>query len=115
MPEPDPPVDAFLARSFRHIVSNRRTWREGGVAAPWTEAVAEGEHVGIGSHAREAEQVPGAADGLPAFQDDVAEAGAQRLQVVAGGDAGQAGADDDHVEERVGLGLAWRRRGHAVA
>ena len=45
-----------------------------------------------------AEEVPGAADRLARLEDRVALAGAALLQVVGGADAGEAGADDQHVD-----------------
>ena len=59
--------------------------------------VAQRVHVGVGADAGIAEQVPGAADRLAAFEDGVALARAAVLQVPGGADARQAGADDQHV------------------
>ena len=45
-----------------------------------------------------AEQVPGPADGVACLEDGVRGPGALGLEVVAGPDARQAGADDEDVE-----------------
>ena len=68
------------------------------LAVPRPERVAEGEHVGVGPDARVAEQVPRAADGVAGLEDGVGRPRALGLEVVAGADAGQAGADDEDVE-----------------
>ena len=65
---------------------------------PGPEVVAEREHVRVRADARIAEQVPGAADGVARLEDRVGLARALRLEVAGGADAGEAGADDQHVD-----------------
>jgi hypothetical protein len=65
---------------------------------PRPEAVAQRVHVGVRAHAGIAEQIPGAAARLAAFEDGVALARAAILQVPGGADAGEAGADDQDIE-----------------
>jgi hypothetical protein len=68
------------------------------VPSPGAERVGQGEHVRVRPHARVAEQVPGAADGVAGLQDRVGGLGVGLLQPARGADAGEAGPDDDHVE-----------------
>ena len=79
------------------VVEDRWPVGDGLGLASRAEAVAEGVHVAVGTDARIAEEVPGAADRVAALEDDVGLPG-HLLQVQAGADAGQARADDDHVE-----------------
>src|SRR5207244_2662734 len=72
---------------------------------PRPEPVAERVHVGVRADARVAKQVPRAAEALARLEDRVRLAGTAVLQVVRGADAGQPGADDQHVEvveDRIG-------------
>ena len=62
------------------------------------EAVAERVHVAVGAHAGVAEEVPRAAEVVAAFEDGVAAAGAELLEVVAGPDAGDPRSDHEHVD-----------------
>src|SRR5581483_673534 len=91
-------VDAVLGRGLAHVVED--AWAVGDRLrlGPRLEGIAEREHVRVGADAGIAEQVPGAADGVAAFEDDEILRRTFGLQVIAGGDAGQAGADDHHVE-----------------
>jgi len=51
----------------------------------------------LGTNARVAEQVPGAADVLASFEDHVTVVRTLPLQVHAGSDAGYSGTDHDYV------------------
>src|SRR5215475_8475132 len=98
MAEADFLVDAVLGRGLANIVQNARPVRDRLRLGPWPERIAEREHVAIGADAGIAEQVPGAPDRVAPLEDDKALAGALRLQVIAGADAGHSGADDQDVE-----------------
>ena len=65
---------------------------------PRLEPEAEGEHVGVRPDARILEQVPGAAEILPAFQDDEGRGRTPLLEVPGGTDAGDARAHDHDIE-----------------
>src|ERR1700722_10643996 len=92
------PADAVVGRGLADIVQDPRPVGDRLGLGPWLERIAEREHVAVGADAGIAEQVPGAADGVAALENDVALAGALLLQVIARADAGQPGADDQHVE-----------------
>ena len=111
VPEADLALDAVLAGGLAHVVEDRRTVGDRLGLRPGPERVAEREHVRVRADARVAEQVPGAADVLARLEDRVGLAGALRLQLAAGADAGQAGADDQHVEMfgRVQVLVRYRR------
>ena len=91
-------VDAVLGRGLADVVQDPRPVGDRLGLDPRLERIAEREHVGVGADAGIAKQVPGAADGVAALEDDVALAGTFLLQVEARADSGQAGADDQHVE-----------------
>src|ERR1700722_8157208 len=91
-------VDAVVGRGLADVVQNPRPVGDRLGLGPWLERIAEREHVRVGADAGIAEQVPGAADAVAALENDVALAGALLLQVIARADAGQSGADDQHVE-----------------
>src|SRR5204863_4933190 len=65
---------------------------------PGPEREAQGEHVGVGAHSRIAEQVPRPADPRARFEDDEAFARAALLEAASNIDAGNPGADDQHVD-----------------
>src|ERR1700692_216894 len=91
-------VDAVVGSGLADIVQNPRPVRDRLRLGPWLERKAQREHVAVGADAGIAEKIPGAADAVAALDDDVALARALLLQVKAGTDAGQPGADDQHVE-----------------
>ena len=98
MVEADLLVDAVLGRGLADIVQDLRPVGDRLRLGPWLERIAEREHVGVGADAGIAEQVPGAADAVAALENGIALARAFVLQVKTRADAGQAGADDQHVE-----------------
>ena len=65
---------------------------------PWLEAVAESMQIGIGADARIFVGPPGAAKGLLHLEDHEARAWHLGAQMPGAADAGNAGADDQHVE-----------------
>ena len=68
------------------------TVRDGLLAVPGPERVAQRVHVRIGADSRVPKQVPCAANGVAGFEDGEAGPRALRLQIVAGADARQPGA-----------------------
>jgi hypothetical protein len=114
--EADVAIDAEPGRGLAHVRQDARPVGERAIAGPRVERVAERVHVRVRPHARIAEQVPGAADGLAGLEHGVAGVRQGGLHVVAGGDARQAGPDDEHVEIVVGeRGVGRGRRLHGVA
>ena len=68
----------------------------------------EGEDRAVRTHAGIPEQVPGAADALPAFQDGVADARVAFGDAVCRAEAGDSRADDQDIEVLgVGLEVGW--------
>src|ERR1700761_4302771 len=91
-------VDAVLGRGLANVIENARASGDRLRFGPRLEGIAERVHVRVGADAGIAEQIPGAADGVAAFEDDVRLRRTFGLEMIAGRDAGQAGADDQHVE-----------------
>ena len=91
-------LDAVLGRGLADIVQDPRPVGDRLGLDPRLERIAQRVHVGVGADAGIAEQIPGAADAIAAFENDKALARALLLQVIARADAGQAGADDQDVE-----------------
>src|SRR5699024_702389 len=56
------------------------------------------EHVRVVAHARVTEEVPGPAGHLPGLEQGHLDPGVGLPDAVRGTDAGQPGADDDHVD-----------------
>ena len=98
MTEADVLLDAVLGCCLAHVVQDLRPIGDRLRIGPRLEGIAEREHVAVGADAGIAEQVPGAADTVAAFEDDVALARALALKMIARANAGQAGTDDEHVE-----------------
>src|SRR5450759_4174571 len=98
MVETDLLVDAVIGCSLADIVQNPRPVGNRLRLGPWLERVAQREHVAVGADAWIAEQIPGAPDAVAALEDGVALAGTFLLQVITRADAGQSGANDQHVE-----------------
>ena len=96
--EPDVLVDAVHGRGALDVVEDRLAVGDGLALGPRTEAETQRVHVGVGTDARVAEQVPGAAHGRALFQDGVALGRAAVLQVPGRAHAGDAGAHDDDVK-----------------
>src|SRR5882724_1940520 len=98
MVEADLLVDAVVGGSLADVIQNSRPVGDRLRLGPWLERIAQREHVAVGADAGIAEQIPGAADAIAALEDRVALARAFRLQVIARADAGQPGADDQHID-----------------
>ncbi len=94
----DVPIDAEGLGRVLQIVEDRGAIGDGLGFLPGAKGKAQGVHVGVGADARIAEQVPGAPHGLAAFENRVGPPGAEGLQVIARADAGNPGADHQHVE-----------------
>src|SRR5208282_6203511 len=71
MPEADVAIDAISLRRLADIAADQSALCNRGIRLPRTKRIAEGVHVRIGANAGIAEQVPGAAEGVAAFEDDV--------------------------------------------
>ncbi len=69
-----------------------------GRADPRLEAIAEGVEVAVGADAGITMHPPGAAEALQPLEHDKAPVGALLFQMIGGADAGNPGADDQHVE-----------------
>src|SRR5947209_11527754 len=98
MVEPDFLLDTVLFGGLAHIVQNLRPVGDSLCLGPRLERVTQSEHVAVGADAGIAEQIPGAADAVAALEDRKTLARAFLLQVKTRADAGQPGADDQHVE-----------------
>src|ERR1700735_3466096 len=98
MVEADFPVDDVIGGGLADAVQNARPVRNRLRLGPRPERVTQREHVAIGTDAGITKQIPGAADGFAALQNDIALAGTILLQVIARTDARQPGADDQHVD-----------------
>ena len=96
--EPDAVENAEFARRVLDILADIAAADDRLVLRPGAEREAQGIHVGVGADARIAEQVPGAADPLPRFEDREALAGAALLEAASDVDAGNARSDDQHAD-----------------
>jgi hypothetical protein len=112
MAEADVLFDPVLARGLADVVADLLAGGDRVFVAPRLKRVPERVHVRVGADAGIAEQVPGAADRLAGLQDRVALAGAVALQVGAGADAGEAGADDQNVDV---LAMVWHGKSPGLA
>src|ERR1700722_3290889 len=98
MVEADFLVDAVIGGGLADVVQDARPVCNRLRLGPWLERVTQREHVAVGTDAGITKQIPGAADGFAALQNDIALAGTILLQVIARTDARQPGADDQHVD-----------------
>src|SRR5713101_333168 len=98
MQKPDIAVDTCVARRVGDVVADVAARRNRPGMGPRAERIAHGEHVRVGANPWIAEQVPGAADLLPLFENDVAFVGAEFLQVIAGVDSRQSCSHDQDIE-----------------
>ena len=83
-------------------------------AGPGLEAVAEGVEIAVGADAGVAVRDPGAAEGVLRLEHQEARARRLRGEVPGGADAGDAGADDDDVEDLGGRCVGRVRGGAGV-
>src|SRR5690242_17431991 len=90
-------VDAIFRRRLTDVFQDGWAIRDGFRLAPGAKAVAKGMHIGVGADARIAEQVPGAANRVPAFQDSIGLLRRARLQVIGRGDARYARSNDQDI------------------
>jgi hypothetical protein len=96
--ETDSLGDAVLLGGLAQVFQDLRPVGDGVGVGPRLEREAERHHVGVGSDAGVAEEVPGAAQRVARLEDRPGARGAHRLQAVAGADAGEAGSDDEDVQ-----------------
>ena len=97
VPVADVRAEVVLVDHLAHVFQDLRGRRDRR-AGPGLEAVAEGVEVAVRADARIAVRDPGAAEALLRFEHDEAGAGALVGEVIGAADAGDAGADDQHVE-----------------
>jgi hypothetical protein len=97
-------IDAEFTRGLADVFQDARSIADVLDLFPRTEGISEREHVGVGAHARVAEEIPGAANLRTRFEDDVALARTARLQAISRADAGESGADDDDIKMFGGRG-----------
>ena len=116
--EPDVAVDAVLGDRLAEVRQDLVGAGDRVLVLPRLELVAEGVKVGVRADAGVGEQIPGAARRAAGLQDRVRLVRLLLLQVVGRADAGNACADDQHVDvisADVGLaGLGLRGGGHGV-
>ncbi len=98
VPEPHVAAQVLLVDRVVEVVEDRVTVGDGVVFGPRLPRVRVRLHVGVGAHARIAEQVPRAADRVARLEHRERQRRELGLQVVGGADAGHSGTDDDHVE-----------------
>ncbi|MNR01964.1 hypothetical protein D3C85_1178000 [compost metagenome] len=94
----DMPLDAMLGDGLAQVAHDGASVGDGLLVLPGLELVAEGVEVGVGADAGITEQVPGATQVVAGFQYLEAPGRLLALQVAGGADTGQAGADDQHIE-----------------
>src|SRR3954466_9223400 len=92
------PVDAVYSRSVANVFQNRRTIRNCLCARPRTETVTERVHVGVGTHARITEDIPGSSDRFTSLEHPVREGRAFRLEIVSRSNAGKACSNDEDID-----------------
>src|SRR5947199_8859418 len=98
MVEADFLLNTVLFGGLAHIVQNLRPVGDSLCLGPRLERVTQSEHVAVGADAGISEQIPGAADAVAALEDRKTLAGTFVLEMIAGADAGQPRADDQHVK-----------------
>src|SRR5579883_2124815 len=101
--------ETVLPDHLAHIRENFRCSRDRR-PDPGLEAVAEGMQIGIGADTGIFVREPGAAKALLRFQDHKARIRQLPGQVIGAADAGDAGADDQHIE-MFGCGGSGNRAG----
>ena len=107
--EPDVAVDAVLARGVGQVLADMSPSATPSRPGPRLAREAQREDAAVRAHAGVAEQVPGAADALAAFQDDVADAGVAFGDAVGRAETGDTRADDHDVDStRRRIGGRWR-------
>src|SRR5262249_41849632 len=107
VPVADVPVHAELGGRLLHVGEDRGTVRDRLGVTPGFEVVPQRVHVAVGPDAGIAKEIPGATHRRASLEDDVALRRAVSMEVHAGPDAGEAGADDQYV-------VVFRRHGPCV-
>ena len=98
MIEADFVVDAVLGGGLADVVQDSRPVGDRLRLDPWLERIAHRKHVAVGADARITEQVPGAADAVATLENDKTLGRTTALQMITRADAGQPGADDQHID-----------------
>src|SRR5690348_8839300 len=97
MAEADLLINAVFRRRLADVLQDGWAIRDGFRLAPGAEAIAQRMHIGVGADAWIAEQVPRAANRVPAFEDGVGLCRAARLQIIRRGDAGYPRSNDQDI------------------
>ena len=97
-PEPDPRVDAVCGCGLPQVLADLCSPGTRVGAAPGRIREAQRVHVRVGAHAREPEEVPGAADRRPRLEDRERGARSLVLQVPRRADPAETGPDDENVD-----------------
>ena len=95
--EPDVLVDAVLARGVGHVLPDLVAVGDHLRPRPRFPREAQRVDVAVGANAGIAEQIPRPAEALTSFQDRVAQVRVLLADAVGGADAGEPGADDQHI------------------
>src|SRR5215813_14641961 len=88
----------ILLRRFPHIGADGSAVRDGLAIPPRFEVIAERMHVAVRPNARIPEQIPGAADGVAAFQHRERLTRTMQLQVYSRANSRNTRANDNHIE-----------------
>src|SRR5258705_11391642 len=97
MIQPNEPVHAEGLGGVLDVAQDARAVGDRLGIGPRPEPIAEREHVRVRPDARVMEQVPGAADGVAAFEHEHRLVRALLAQLAGAADAGQACPDDQNV------------------
>ena len=98
MSQSDVAIDAIVRGGLADIVPDSRPTCDRLVRLPWTKRKSKGVHIGIGPHARIAEEIPRAPDCIARLENRVGFSGKRGLQMVGGINTGHSGANDQYVE-----------------
>ena len=91
-------IDPILVGSFMDIIPDGRTISNRFLRVPGLKVKAQRVHVTVAANTGVSEQVPGAAHGVPHFQNLIGSARALFQQMDSCADAGKARAYDEYVE-----------------
>jgi hypothetical protein len=108
-------IDAVSLCGVLQVAQDRGAVGDRLLAAPGPKAIAQRVHVGIRPHTGIAKQIPGAAKRVARLKKDEGFLRAVLLQMIRRADAGQTGADNDHIGMSGGInGLGGSRGGRCV-
>jgi hypothetical protein len=96
--EADVPHDPVLGSGGTYVGADLLPRREDPGFRPRPEGITEAVHIGVGTHARVAKEVPGAANRVPRLQNQEIQFWKSLSQPAGCSDAGQASAHNDDVD-----------------